>query len=102
MSINTTIPATDSQLAAVDRILRRMLAEGDDLEIKDLRIQGAGKRLSVIVETGHKADEGTTRSQVFVGRRGGLTAVLCGRVVRVKLWEVPHLEARERQMRRVA
>lgn len=104
------IEATDRQLDLVDCIYARMLADFADREageIKDVTIRPCGRSISISVETGLKGDEGTlaaifarTRAQVFVGPRGGLRAFLCGRCRPIKLWQVPHLDSIEREMKR--
>ena len=73
---------TKAQEKAVAKI--RALAEqnfyADDMEFKEWEVEDCGAFVSVVVETGHKNDEGTMaaifcrdRAHLFIGERGGIT-----------------------------
>lgn len=72
---------TKAQEKAVAKI--RALAEqnfyADDMEFKEWEVEEFESFVSVVVETGHKNDEGTMaaifcrdRAHLFVGKRGGI------------------------------
>lgn len=77
--------------------------DGDRYELKELRVEDMGNgRISIVVESGMKEDEGTMaailcrdRIHVFMGKRGGLTRINeRGRRERISWWDATHYRGR--------
>jgi hypothetical protein len=77
--------------------------DGDRYELKELKVEDMGNgRISIVVESGMKDDEGTMaavlcrdRLHVFMGKRGGLTRINDkGKSVSISWWDATHWRGR--------